>query len=98
MKQVETRPMNLPAQRTGFVGREKEVAAAKELLLREDVRLLTVTGPGGIGKTRLAVQVATSVAENFPGGIHFVPLSSLSDSGLDRLRNCSDYGNSRSRR
>ena len=82
VKQVETRPTNLPVQRTGFVGREKEVAAAKELLLRQDVRLVTVTGPGGIGKTRLAVQVASGLVEHFPGGIHFVPLSSLSDPGL----------------
>lgn len=82
VKQVETRPTNLPVQRTGFVGREKEVAAAKELLLRQDVRLVTVTGPGGIGKTRLAVQVASGLVEYFPGGIHFVPLSPLSDPGL----------------
>jgi predicted ATPase len=81
-KQVETRPTNLPVQRTGFVGREKEVAAAKELLLRQDVRLLTITGPGGIGKTRLGVQVASALAERFPGGIHFVPLSPLRDPGL----------------
>src|SRR6266446_4992133 len=80
--QVETRPTNLPVQRTGFVGREKEVAAAKELLLRQDVRLVTVTGPGGIGKTRLAVEVAGGLIEMFPGGIHFVPLSPLSDPGL----------------
>jgi len=82
VRQVETRPTNLPVQRTGFVGREKEVAAAKELLLRPDVRLVTVTGPGGIGKTRLAVQVASGLVERFPGGTHFVPLSSLSDPGL----------------
>src|SRR5579864_802790 len=82
VKQVETRRTNLPVRRTGFVGREKEVAAAKELLLRQDVRLVTVTGPGGIGKTRLAVQVASGLVERFPGGIHFVPLSSLSDPGL----------------
>ena len=82
VKQVETRPTNLPVQRTGFVGREKEVAAAKELLLRQDVRLVTVTGPGGIGKTRLAVQVASGLVERFPGGTHFVSLSSLSDPGL----------------
>ncbi|PYX28432.1 MAG: hypothetical protein DMG77_15680 [Acidobacteria bacterium] len=79
---VKTRPANLPVQRTGFVGREKEVAAAKELLLRQDVRLVTVTGPGGIGKTRLAVQVASGLVEHFPAGTHFVPLSSLSDPGL----------------
>src|SRR5882724_4514560 len=81
-RQVETRATNLPVQRTGFVGREKEVAAAKELLLRQDVRLVTVTGPGGIGKTRLAAQVASGLVESFPGGTHFVPLSSLSDPGL----------------
>ncbi len=76
-----TRP-NLPVQRTGFVGREKEVAAATELLLRQDVRLVTVTGPGGIGKTRLAVQVACGLAERFPGGTHFVSLSTLNDPDL----------------
>jgi predicted ATPase len=81
-KQVEGRPSNLPAQRTGFVGREKEIAAAHELLLREDLRLLTITGPGGIGKTRLAIQVASGLIERFPGGIHFVPLSSLRDPEL----------------
>ena len=69
-------------QRTRFVGREKEVAGAKELLLRQDVRLVTVTGPGGIGKTRLAIEVASGLAELFPGGAHYIPLSPLSDSGL----------------
>jgi predicted ATPase len=80
--QGETRSTNLPVHRTGFVGREMEVAAAKELLLRQDVRLVTVTGPGGIGKTRLAVEVASGLVERFPGGVHFVPLSPLSDPGL----------------
>jgi predicted ATPase len=80
--QVEPCPTNIPVQRTGFVGREREVAAAKELLLRPDVRLVTVTGPGGIGKTRLAMEVASGLIERFPGGIHFVPLSPLSDPGL----------------
>jgi predicted ATPase/DNA-binding winged helix-turn-helix (wHTH) protein len=79
---AESRPTNLPVQRTGFVGREKEVTAAKELLLRGDVHLVTVTGPGGIGKTRLAVQVANGLVERFPGGIHFVSLSSLNDPAL----------------
>jgi predicted ATPase/DNA-binding winged helix-turn-helix (wHTH) protein len=82
VKRVGTRPANLPEQRTGFVGREKEVAAVRELLLRQDVRLVTVTGPGGIGKTRLTVQVASGLVEHFPGGLHFVSLSSLSDPGL----------------
>src|SRR5271170_2155994 len=81
-KRVEARPSNLPASRTGFVGREKEAAGAKELLRRHDVRMVTVTGPGGIGKTRLAIEVATGLAEQFPGGIHFVPLSPLRDAAL----------------
>src|SRR6266478_3051157 len=82
VKEVEPRPTNLPMPRTGFVGREKETAAAKELLLRQDVRLVTVTGPGGIGKTRLAVEVASGLTEWFPGGIYFVPLSPLNDPSL----------------
>jgi predicted ATPase/predicted Ser/Thr protein kinase len=81
VKQAEPRPTNIPVQRTRFVGREKEVAAAKELLLRQDVRLVTVTGPAGIGKTRLAVEVASGLVERFPEGIHFVPLSAVSDPG-----------------
>jgi predicted ATPase len=81
-RQAEPRPNNIPVQRTMFVGREKEAAAARELLLRPDVRLVTVTGPGGIGKTRLAVEVASGLAESFPGGIYFVPLSPLRDPAL----------------
>jgi predicted ATPase len=81
-RQVEIRPTNLPVPRTGLVGRQKDVAAAKELLLRQDVRLVTVTGPGGIGKTRLAVQVASDLVECFPAGTHFVPLSPVSDPDL----------------
>ncbi len=81
VRQMEIRPANLPVQRTGFVGREKEAAAARELLQRPDVRLVTVTGPGGIGKTRLAVEVASGLVESFPGGVHFVALSPLGDPG-----------------
>ncbi len=79
---VETLASSLPAQRTGFLGREKEVAAAEQLLLRPDVSLVTITGPGGIGKTRLAVQLASRLTEHFPGGTYFVSLSSLRDPGL----------------
>jgi predicted ATPase/DNA-binding winged helix-turn-helix (wHTH) protein len=82
VRRLEPRASNLPVSRTGFVGREKEAAAARELLLRPGVRLMTVTGPGGIGKTRLAVEVASALCEKFPDGIHFVPLSPLSDPSL----------------
>jgi predicted ATPase len=81
-KRAEIPTSNLPVSRTGFVGREKELAAAKELLAREDVRLVTVTGPGGIGKTRFAVEVANGLLEQFSGGIHFIALSPVSDPAL----------------
>src|SRR5579859_113779 len=79
VSQPETHSANLPVQRTRFVGREKEIASVRELLLRQDVRLVTIMGPGGIGKTRLAVQVASGLAERFSGHTYFVPLSSLCD-------------------
>ncbi len=81
-KQIEARPSNLPVQQTGFVGREKEIAALQQSLLSRNVRLITVTGPGGIGKTRLSVQVASLLAEHFAEGIYFVSLSLLSDPNL----------------
>ena len=78
-RQAENPPTKLPAQRTAFIGRDKEVAAARQLLAGDDVRLLTVTGPAGIGKTRLALQVANEVAVLFRGGIYFVPLAAVHD-------------------
>ena len=78
----QPRPNNLPLQRTTFVGREREAVALRQLLSREDVQLVTLTGPGGIGKTRLALQVATDIAAEFPGGVCFVPLSVVADPGL----------------
>ncbi|HKA51862.1 MAG TPA: LuxR C-terminal-related transcriptional regulator [Candidatus Dormibacteraeota bacterium] len=68
---------NLPRPLTRFVGREAELAEAAALLA--EARLLTLTGPGGGGKTRLALQLATTVSEDFPDGVWFVDLSSLSD-------------------
>jgi predicted ATPase/serine/threonine protein kinase len=78
----ESRPNNLPVQRTAFIGREQEATALRQLLSRADVQLVTLTGPGGIGKTRLVLQVATDAAAEFPGGICFVPLSAVTDHGL----------------
>jgi predicted ATPase len=71
-------PSNMPVQRTRFIGREREVANLRQLLNRADVRLVTLTGPGGIGKTRLAVQVVTDLSAGFTGGVCFVSLSAVS--------------------
>jgi hypothetical protein len=62
---------NLPVQRTPFIGRYAERAAFQPLLLDPAIRLITLTGPGGAGKTRLAVQLATDLAGHFPGGVCF---------------------------
>src|SRR5580698_4666488 len=78
----ETRPNNLPAQRTAFIGREREAADLRQLLSRADVHLVTLTGPGGIGKTRLALQVAGEIGDQFPGGVCFVALSAVREAGL----------------
>lgn len=74
---AERRPSNMPVQSTVFIGREREVTNLRELLRCEDVRLVTLTGPGGIGKTRLALQVVTDIGDDFAGGIFFVSLSAV---------------------
>jgi predicted ATPase/serine/threonine protein kinase len=75
-------PRQLPAQRNALVGRERELRAVHNLLLQEGIRLITLTGPGGTGKTRLAVQLAEDAAEQFAAGVWFANLASASDSGL----------------
>lgn len=72
----------LPLQPTAFVGRARELNEVESLLGREDVRLLTLTGPGGVGKTRLALQVAASLADRVEDGATFVPLAALRDPWL----------------
>jgi len=73
---------NLPAQPTPLIGREEEVQAASTLLRRPDMRLLTLAGTAGIGKTRLALQVATELLQDFADGVSFVPLASIIDPDL----------------
>src|SRR5687767_13651019 len=82
IRTLATRPNNLPLQPTPFLGREDQVAQVVDLLSRDDVRLLTITGPGGVGKTRLALQAAADRLEDFPDGVWFVDLSTLSDPAL----------------
>jgi predicted ATPase/class 3 adenylate cyclase len=77
IKSLESIPNNLPSQLTSFIGRQAELAKANELLTKH--RLLTLTGAGGTGKTRLALQVAANQLENFSDGVWFVELASLSD-------------------
>jgi predicted ATPase/class 3 adenylate cyclase len=82
IRSLATRVNNLPGQPTPFLGREEQVAHVADLLRRDDVRLLTITGPGGVGKTRLALQAAADVLEVFPDGVWFVDLSLLNDPTL----------------
>ncbi|HYM66393.1 MAG TPA: adenylate/guanylate cyclase domain-containing protein, partial [Patescibacteria group bacterium] len=80
LRTLDGTPNNLPRQLTSFVGRSAMVAEAKRLL--ESSRLLTLTGPGGIGKTRLSLQVAAEMFDQFPDGVYFVPLSAVRDPEL----------------
>ena len=80
LRSLDARPNNLPIQLTTFVGREREVADALALLA--GTRLLTLTGPGGTGKTRLSLQLAADAADDFPAGVWFVALDPVRDPAL----------------
>ena len=80
LRSVELVPNNLPVTLTSFVGRHREVGDVLSLLA--DNRILTLTGPGGTGKTRLSLRVATDVEANYAGGVFFVALASVTDPSL----------------
>ncbi|HMF41609.1 MAG TPA: adenylate/guanylate cyclase domain-containing protein [Polyangia bacterium] len=80
IRSLDAVPNNLPMQVTSFVGREREIAEGVKLF--GNARVLTLTGPGGTGKTRLSLQIAAQVAHGFPGGVTFVPLAPIADPEL----------------
>jgi predicted ATPase/class 3 adenylate cyclase len=80
LRSLEATPNNLPEQLTSFIGRERELADVERLL--RQTRLLTLAGSGGLGKTRLSLQVAANVLEAWPDGVWFVELAPLSDARL----------------
>ena len=80
LKSLDAHPNNLPIQLTSFIGREQEMARVKELL--DGARLLSLTGAGGCGKTRLALQAAADLIDEFPDGVWFVELAPLTDPAL----------------
>ena len=82
LKTLGAHPNNLPLSPTPLVGREQAVAGCVALLAQPDVRLLTLTGPGGIGKTRLALHVAAQVLDRFEDGVFLVSLANTRDPGL----------------
>jgi predicted ATPase/class 3 adenylate cyclase len=82
LKTLDARPNNLPAQATPLLGREREVEAVRRLLLQETVRLVTLTGPGGTGKTRLGLRVGAELLDDFADGVFFVPLAPIRDPEL----------------
>jgi class 3 adenylate cyclase len=82
LRTLDVHPNNLPAQLTELIGRESLVQAAVALLCRPDIRLVTFTGAGGIGKTRLALQTAAELIQQFVHGVFFVNLAPITDATL----------------
>lgn len=87
---LDARPNNLPTQLTSFVGREAELRTACDLLSAN--RLVTLTGPGGTGKTRLSLQVAAAGVDDYPDGVFFVPLETVRDPALVLSRIAGEIG------
>jgi predicted ATPase/class 3 adenylate cyclase len=82
LKTLDARVNNLPLQPTPLVGRERQLGEVAALVRREEMRLLTLVGPGGTGKTRLGLQVAAELLDEFEYGVFFVALASVADPGL----------------
>ena len=82
LRTLESRPNNLPMQPTLLVGRQREVEEVRGRLLAPEVRLLTLTGPGGTGKTRVALQAAADLLDEFEDGVYFVALATITDPTL----------------
>lgn len=82
LRSLSSFPNNLPTQSSTFIGRDKELEQLREMLADPQRRLLTVIGPGGIGKTRIALQTAVDRIEQFSGGTYFVPLAALDSPDL----------------
>jgi predicted ATPase/class 3 adenylate cyclase/Tfp pilus assembly protein PilF len=82
LKTLDAYRNNLPLQPTPLIGREEEVAQVCDLLHSDETRLLTLTGPGGIGKTRLALQAAADLLDDFPDGTFFVALATLTEAEM----------------
>jgi hypothetical protein len=80
LRSLEATPNNLPQQVTSFIGRERELSEAKALL--ETTRLLTLFGMGGLGKTRLSLQIGAELLEKYPDGVWFVYLAPIKDASL----------------
>ncbi len=80
--EVMPQPSTLPMPATPLVGRERELEGLKTLLAEDDVRLVTLVGPGGVGKTRLALEVARGLVQSFSDGICFISLASVHDPDL----------------
>src|SRR4051794_7082635 len=74
--------VSLPLPITPIIGREREVAALIDLIHQPEIRLLTLTGTGGVGKTRLALHVTAEIARDIPDGIWYVPLTFVHDAAL----------------
>jgi predicted ATPase/class 3 adenylate cyclase len=77
LRTLDAQPNNLPARRNNFVGRRRDLDMLHELLLKGSARLITLTGPGGVGKSRLALQAAEDHLVDFPDGVWFVPLGAI---------------------